>query len=89
MKRLFLVAAILLLTACTAAHETAYVDAEFGQATQMSFDQQVAFPDNPHDGKIPENLEGISAEELMNAYTSSFSKSHECSKGFSINLFED
>jgi len=88
MKTLFLVATVLLLTACTS-HETPYVDSEFGQATQVVFDQQVAFPDNPHEGKIPEDLEGISAEELMNAYNSSFSKIGQESKGFSINLFED
>ena len=88
MKRLLLAATVLLFTACTS-HETPYVDSEFGQAAQVVFDQQVAFPDNPHEGKIPEDLEGISAEELMNAYTSTFSKSQECSKGFSINLFED
>ena len=88
MKTLFLAATVLLFTACTA-HEASYVDSEFGQATQVAFEQQVVFPDNPHEGKIPEDLEGISAEELMNSYNSNFSQECKESKGFSINLFED
>ena len=88
MKRLILAATVLLLTACTS-HEAPYVDSEFGQATQVAFDQQVAFPDNPHEGKIPEDLEGISAEELMNAYNSSFSKDGRENKVLSIGLIED
>ena len=88
MKTLFLAAIVLLLTACTA-HEASYVDSEFGQATQLAFDSQVAFPDNPHEGKIPEDLEGISAEELMNAYNSSFSKECSTTNAFTIGLTGD
>jgi hypothetical protein len=88
MKRLFLAAIVLLLTACTA-HEAPYVDSEFGQATQVAFEQQVVFPDNPHEGKIPEDLEGISAGELMDAYNSSFSKKCNEPKVLSIGLTED
>ena len=88
MKTLFLAAIVLLLTACTS-HETPYVDSEFGQATQIVFDQQVAFPDNPHEGKIPEDIEGINAKELMDAYKSSFSKKCNESKVLSIGLTED
>jgi len=85
MKNLFLTATIvLLLTACTAAHETSYVDSEFGQATRGAFDQQVVFPDNPHAGNIPEDLQGISAEELMNTYNSSYSKAPEKAEIFTL-----
>ena len=83
MKRLFTLATVLLLAACTS-HETPYVDMEYGEATQVVFDQQIAFPDNPHEGKIPEDLEGISAEELMNTYNSSFSTAPERAEVFTL-----
>ena len=83
MKKLLLATTVLLLTACSS-HETPYVDSEFGQATQLVFDQQVAFPNSPHEGKIPEDLEGISAEELMNTYNSTFSTAPERAEVFTL-----
>ena len=88
MKTLFFAATVLLLVACTS-HEASYIDSEFGQATQMALDQQVVFPDNPHEGKIPEDLEGINAKELMNAYDSSFSKKCQESKVLRLGIIGD
>lgn len=84
MKRLFLAASVLLLTACTASHEASYVDSEFGQAMQITFDSQVAFPGSPHEGEIPAGLEGINSEELMNAHVNSLSEATEKTKVFTL-----
>jgi hypothetical protein len=80
MKILYWAAIILLLSGCSAP----YLDQEFGMATRESLDQQIVHTDNPHKGEIPVGIEGISAEELMNAYNSSFSKPAEPTKIFSL-----
>jgi hypothetical protein len=79
MKILYWAAILLLLSGCSAP----YLDQEFGRATKETLDQQIVHTNNPHEGEIPTSIEGISAEELMNAYNSSFSKSAGSTKTFS------
>lgn len=70
----FVLAAASLLTACApeAWREAHYVDREFGKAQQITWDMLVAYPDAPHAAKIPEGMNGIVAEEVMDVYTKAF-----------------
>jgi hypothetical protein len=80
MRILYWAVIVLLLSGCAVSQ----LDQEFGLATKASLDQQIVHTDNPHEGKIPEGMEGISAEELMNAYNSSYSKPAEPPKFFRL-----
>jgi hypothetical protein len=80
MKTMFLlVASSILLVGCASMEEAYYVDREFGQQSQETWDMQVAYPDyryatNQSTGEIknPENLEGLPAENVMEVYTNTF-----------------
>ncbi len=77
---ILLIAASLLLAGCASLEEAYYVDHEFGQASQQTWDMQVAYPDYRYvydqDGKMknPEGLDGIAAEEVMNVHTQTYAE---------------
>ncbi|MGE4545490.1 MAG: hypothetical protein AB7D06_15430 [Pedobacter sp.] len=78
MKKLsFAIATILLLTGCASMQEAYYVDRDFGQQSQAAWDQQVAYPDYRYASTIPENLDGITAEEIMKVYNETFAEKPE------------
>lgn len=75
MKKLsFVIATVLLLTGCASLQEAYYIDREFGQLSQASWDQQVAYPDYRYAAQTPETLEGITAEEVMDVYNETFAE---------------
>jgi hypothetical protein len=76
-KTAFIVATVLLLTGCASLQEAYYIDREFGQLSQASWDQQVAYPDYRYAAKTPETLEGITAEEVMDVYNETYAEEPE------------
>ncbi|ABA88991.1 lipoprotein, putative [Syntrophotalea carbinolica DSM 2380] len=73
----FIVATVLLLSGCASLQEAYYVDREFGQLSQASWDQQVAYPDYRYTAKTPETLEGITAEEIMDIHNKTYAEKPE------------
>jgi hypothetical protein len=77
---ILLIAASLLLAGCASLEEAYYVDHEFGQAAQQTWDMQVAYPDYRYvydrDGRMknPEELAGIAAEEVMDVHTETYAE---------------
>ncbi len=75
---ILLIAASLLLAGCASLEEAYFVDREFGQAAQQTWDMQVAYPDYRYvydqDGKMkdPQGMDGINAEEVMNTLTQTY-----------------
>lgn len=65
---IILVPAAMLFSGCSAA----YTDKEFGKAQMLSFDSQIAYPDDRYAQSMPDALEGILAEEVMRGYFQSF-----------------
>ena len=65
---IILVPVAMLFSGCSAA----YTDKEFGKAQMLSFDSQIAYPDYRYAQSVPNELEGILAEEVMRGYFQSF-----------------
>jgi hypothetical protein len=80
---ILLIAASLLIAGCASLEEAYYVDHEFGQRSQQTWDMQVAYPDYRYvydqDGnmKNPETLDGIAAEEVMDVLTKTYGEKAE------------
>jgi len=72
-----MITAMALLAGCASMEEAYYVDREFGQAQQLAWDRQVAYPDYRHVAKTPEVTEGITAEEIMDVYNETFAEEPE------------
>jgi hypothetical protein len=72
-----MITAMVLLAGCASFEEAYYIDREFGLAQQMSWDNQVAYPDYRYAAKTPKTTEGITAEEIMSVYNDTFSKAPE------------
>lgn len=82
-----------LLVGCASMEEAYYVDREFGQSSQETWDMQVAYPDyryamDQNTGEIrnPENLEGLPAENVMEVYTNTFAEPPTESEVIEFNL---
>lgn len=78
---ILLLASSILLVGCASFEEAYYVDREFGQRSQETWDMQVAYPDYRYamdetTGEVrnPENLEGLPAENVMEVYTDTFAE---------------
>lgn len=70
MKKLIVMPLALgLLVGCSS---TPYVDKEFGQATRLALESQIADHSYQHAAKVPEGTAGIVAEEIMEVYTDDF-----------------
>lgn len=63
-----LIACVSLATGCAAFEEAYYVDHEFGQASQSSWDRQVVYPNYRHAGKVLEGFEVSETEAALRAY---------------------
>lgn len=59
------IAGLVLVGGCASFESAYYVDREFGQAAQASWDQQILFPDYRYASTIPEGVSGIIGEEIM------------------------
>lgn len=75
MKYLALAAPLLFLLVGCASMEEAYIlDREFGKDQMAAWDQQIVNHNNPHGTKVPEGIEGITAEEIMEVYNATFAE---------------
>jgi hypothetical protein len=54
--------------------EAQSVDLEWGQAQERTWAQQVAYPEGRSPEKLPEGMEGNTAEEVMGVYNQSFAE---------------
>lgn len=64
-----------LLVGCSST--TPYVDQEFGEATRMAFEEQIADKTYQHADKVPEGIAGLTAEKIMKVYTEDFDEEAE------------
>ena len=78
---ILLLASSILLVGCASFEEAYYVDREFGQRSQETWDMQVAYPDYRYavdqttgEFRNPETLEGLPAENVMEVYTDTFAE---------------
>jgi hypothetical protein len=73
MKRIVLaLIAVTALAGCTIFNEAYLLDQEYGDATNASFESQIAYPDYRYANVIPEGMEGVNAEGTMDIYNKSF-----------------
>jgi hypothetical protein len=72
-----MITAMVLLAGCASMEEAYYVDREYGLAQQVTWDNQVAYPDYRHVAKTPEITEGITAEQIMDVYNETFAEEPE------------
>jgi hypothetical protein len=75
--------AALLLGGCASWDSTYYVDREAGQAVRYDTDLQVAYPDYRYAAKTPETIPGITSEDIMDVYESTFKEKPE-----KVNIFQ-
>lgn len=66
------IAALFLALGCASFESAYYVDREFGQASQFSFDQQVLYPDYRYADRMPEGTPGIISEEIMGVHIETY-----------------
>jgi hypothetical protein len=76
-------AAAMLLGGCASWDSTYYVDREAGRAVRYDTDLQVAYPDYRYAAKSPETIPGITAEDVMDVYESTFKEKSE-----KVNIFQ-
>lgn len=74
-KLIILPVALGLLVGCTS--NTPYVDKEYGEATRMAFEMQIADQTFQHADKVPEGISGLTAEKIMKVYTEDSGKKTE------------
>jgi len=67
-------AGLVLASGCASMEEAYYLDREFGQASQASFDQQILYPDYRYADQVPEGVPGIIAEEIMGVHIETYSE---------------
>ena len=75
LRRLLVVALWGLAAGCAPVLEGGHapdIDREWGKAQASVWDRQVAFPDAPRAGALPEGMEGVTSEEVMDAYNKTF-----------------
>jgi len=65
--------AVCLLVGCASFEEAYYTDRELGKSTAVSFDRMIVNQDRPHAGEIPEGLDGIHAEPVLESFHKTFS----------------
>ncbi len=90
---ILLLASSILLVGCASFEEAYYVDREFGQQSQETWDMQVAYPDYRYvadqttgEFNNPETLEGLPAENVMEVYTDTFADAPTEENVFEFNL---
>jgi len=76
-------AALFLMTGCASFESAYYVDREFGQASQASWDQQILYPDYRYADSIPVGTSGIIAEEIMGVHIETYKEKPE-----EVNVFQ-
>lgn len=91
MKRIVLaVAAASLLSACTSgppvAHETPYIDKEFGVASRESLARQAAYPAGRFADRAPAGLQGVTEEAVMKVLHGTFAEKPEPVQVFQLGV---
>ncbi|MCD6526027.1 MAG: hypothetical protein J7K75_03435 [Desulfuromonas sp.] len=71
---LFIIAVSFVLSGCASFEEAYHLDREFGEASQATWDQQIAYPEAPYADNVPETLSGITAEEVMSVHNETFAE---------------
>lgn len=73
MKKLIILPVTLgLLLGCSST--APYVDKEYGEASRMAFETQIADQTYRHADKVPEGMTGLNAEKIMAVETEAFSE---------------
>lgn len=83
---LLFMTALLVAGGCASFESAYYVDREFGQASQASWDRQILFPDYRYAGTIPAGGPGIIAEKIMAVHFGSYQKVPTERNVFSLGL---
>lgn len=83
-KLIILPVALGLLVGCSSS--TPYVDKEFGAASRMAFETQIADQTYRHADRVPEGMEGLTAEKIMKVYTDDFGKKPEKVEVFQLGI---
>ena len=71
---LAILAVTIVLGGCASFEEAYHLDQEFGEASQITWDQQVANPDYRYVDNVPDTLSGITAEEVMDVHNETFAE---------------
>jgi hypothetical protein len=71
--RVLIIGFLLVLGGCASFEEAYIYDREFGQASQAAWESQIVYPDK-QSNRIPDGIEGITAEELMGVYNGTFAE---------------
>lgn len=73
MRRLLVsLSAILAFTGCASFQEAYHTDQNFGNASEETFAQQIAYPERPYAGETPEGMAGITSEEVMDVHNRTY-----------------
>lgn len=71
---LLIIAASIVLSGCASFEEAYYLDRDFGEASQSTWAHQVVPTDNRYVESLPQNLSGITAEEVMDVHNETFAE---------------
>lgn len=63
------------LLLCGCAHETCYVDKEFGLASKAAFDQQIVNKDYKYADKDVSGMDALHSENVMGKYADTYKQS--------------
>lgn len=69
--RLLFIGLLFGVSGCASLQEAYHTDREFGEATRISWQQQVAYPETMAQ-QTPEGVSGIAAEGIMDVYNGTF-----------------
>ena len=89
MKTIILaIIATALLAGCASFQEAYVLDHEFGQASQATWNKQVAYPDHRYAKNTAENTDGITAENIMKVYNDTFGEAPKKVNVFQLGIQE-
>lgn len=83
-KLIILPVALGLLVGCSST--APYVDKEYGDATRMAFEMQIADQTFQHADKVPEGMTGLNAEKIMAVETEAFSQEADKVEVFQLGI---
>lgn len=69
---LILATTTLIIAGCASFQEAYYTDQSLGEGNQETWQAQIAYPDRPYAEKTPEEIAGITAEEIMEVHNNTF-----------------
>lgn len=86
---LLTIAVTFVLGGCASFEEAYHLDQEFGKASQITWDQQVANPDYRYVDKVPDTLNGITAEEVMDVHNKTYGEEPTKIDVFELGIEDD